>query len=134
MAPALIGILGLAWAGPAEATAAEGSGWEFAATFYAWLSDLEGDVRPKGTIEPVAVDLSHGDVLDSLKFAAFGTFEARKNRLIVLSDLTYAHLGASKGINIRDVYSSMPTSMRPRSPALWLEDIGSRMPASRSIC
>ena len=78
------------------------SDWQFAMHLYGWLSDLEGDIRAAGDVEPAEVDLSYGKVLDHLKFAAFGAFEARKGRLIFLSDLTYAHLGASGGIDVRD--------------------------------
>lgn len=88
---------------PCPAAAQGPSGWRFAATFYAWPSNLKGDVNTSEATHPVKVDLSHFDVLDHLKFAAFGSLEARKDRLVVLSDLTYAKLGASTGIEVRDV-------------------------------
>jgi opacity protein-like surface antigen len=92
----------LPMASAAQASEAAPSDWQFAATFYGWVSDLEGDIRAGGDVEPVDVDLSYGKVLEHLKFAAFGAFEARKDRLVLLSDLTYAHLGASSGIEVRD--------------------------------
>ena len=88
---------------PLATSAHAQSDWHFASTFYAWISDLEGNLRPAGPIEPVKVDLSYGKVLEHLKFAGFGAFEVRKDRLIFMTDLTYAHLGASSGIEIRDV-------------------------------
>ena len=79
------------------------SRWQLTAIAYGWLSDLKGDINTSEGTQPVAVDLSSFEVLDHLKFAAFGGFEARKGRLILASDLTYAHIGASSGIEIRDV-------------------------------
>lgn len=95
----LAALLALPWCTAAQAQ----SDWRFAATFYAWISDLEGNLNTSAATHPVAVDLSFGDVLEHLKFAGFGAFEARKGRLIFLTDLTYAHLGASSGIEVRDV-------------------------------
>lgn len=86
----------------AEKAQAE-SRWQLTAIAYGWLSDLKGDINTSEGTHPVAVDLSSFEVLDHLKFAAFGGFEARKGRLILASDLTYAHIGASSGIEIRDI-------------------------------
>ena len=92
------------WATAAQAAPDEtaSSDWKFAVTAYAWISDLEGNLRPGGPIEPVAVDLSYGKVLEHLKFAGFGAFQARKDRLILMADISYVHLGTSSGIEIRD--------------------------------
>ena len=87
----------------AQASSEQSSEWQFAATFYGWISDLEGDIRAAGDVEPVEVDLSHGKVLEHLKFAAFGAFEARKDRLVLMTDLTYAHLGATSGLHITEL-------------------------------
>jgi opacity protein-like surface antigen len=99
---AAAGLL-LPWA--ASASAADGlpSDWHFAVNFYAWVSDLQGSVNAAEATHPADIDLSHGDVLEHLKFAAFGSFEARKDRLVFMSDLTYAHIGASSGIGPGDV-------------------------------
>lgn len=100
---ALLAATLLSWPVEAKAAGKTASDWRFASTFYVWVSDLEGDLRTAGPVEPVTVDLSYGKVLDHLKFAAMGTFQARKDRLIFLADLSYVHLGASSGIDIRDV-------------------------------
>jgi hypothetical protein len=46
--------------------------------------------------------LSFGDVLEALKFAFMGAAEARRDRVIILGDLTFIHMDAKKGIGIRD--------------------------------
>jgi hypothetical protein len=95
----MVCCLCVTWATAAQAE----SEWQFAGSFYAWISDLEGDIRASGPVEPVHVDLSHSKVLEHLKFAGFGSLEARKGRFVAMADLTYAHLAASSGIEVRDV-------------------------------
>lgn len=99
---AIAGLL-LPWAASARAEEARSSDWQFAMHLYGWISDLEGDIRAGGDVEPVEADLSHGDVLEHLKFAAFGAFEARRNRLIFMADMTYAHLGAESGLHVTEL-------------------------------
>jgi opacity protein-like surface antigen len=99
---AAVGLL-LPWAASAQAAEQNSPECQFAGTFYAWLSDFEGNLNSTSATQPVAVDLSSGDVLKHLKFGAFGSFQAKKDRLILIGDFTYAHLGAEKGIAIRDV-------------------------------
>lgn len=55
-----------------------------------------------GPVDPVDLDLSFGDVLKAFKFAFMGAAEARRDRLVVLGDLTFIHLEAKDGIGIRD--------------------------------
>jgi hypothetical protein len=98
---ALAGAL-LPWAAAAQAEEGSKSDWQFATTMYVWVSDLEGNLRTAGEVQPVAVDLSYGDVLKHLKLAGMGALQARKGRLIFMADLNYVHLGADKGIGIRD--------------------------------
>jgi hypothetical protein len=76
--------------------------WKFATVTYAWLAGAEGDVDVIGPVEPVGLDLSLGDVIDSFKFAFMGSAEAQKGRLVLLGDLTFIHLEADHGIDIRD--------------------------------
>lgn len=69
--------------------------WRFdVAPFYLWLPALEGDVTVRG--QEVPVDVTVGEftetLFESLKVAATGRFEARKNRLILTLDLLYVSL------------------------------------------
>src|SRR5262245_40201028 len=110
----LLALLLASWAGAAQAQAAEpaptaasepaesSKDWQFATVTYVWLAGAKGDVDVIGPVEPVGLDLSFGDVLDSFKFAFMGAAEARHDRLVFLGDLTFIHLEANKGIDIRD--------------------------------
>jgi len=86
-------------AAPPEANDHE---WHFATVAYAWLAGAHGDVDVIESLPPVGLDLSFGDVLDSFKFAFMGSAEARKDKLVLLGDLTFIHLQADKGIDIRN--------------------------------
>ena len=111
---AMLSLFLVAWAGAAQAQSTEppadtlsepgkpAKQWEFATVTYVWLAGAKGDVDVIGPVEPVHLDLSVGDVLDSFKFAFMGAAEARHDRLVFLGDLTFIHLEAKKGIDIRD--------------------------------
>ena len=76
--------------------------WQFATIGYVWFATAKGETDVIKPVEPVGLDLSFGDVLKGLKFAFMGAAEARRDRLVILGDLTYVHLGTSKGIDIRN--------------------------------
>jgi hypothetical protein len=88
-------------ASPAQADTDEKK-WKFATIGYAWFAGAEGKTDVIGPVEPVDLDLSFGDVLKAFKFAFMGAAEARRDRLVVLGDLTFIHLEAKDGIGIRD--------------------------------
>ena len=67
--------------------------WSFAFTPYLWAASTHAKIKtPQG--ETIRVRQSFRDLLSDLKFAAMGTFEARRHRFVVVSDLIYLHLGA----------------------------------------
>lgn len=76
--------------------------WKFATIGYAWFAHAKGKTDVIGPVEPVDLDLSFGDVIKAFKFAFMGAAEARKDRLVILGDLTFIHLEAKEGIGIRD--------------------------------
>jgi hypothetical protein len=79
-----------------------GNGWQFKASPYLWMSSLKGDMGVSEEVEPVAVDLSFGDILGALKFALMGTFDARNGRFVATADMLYLSMGTSKDIDIRE--------------------------------
>lgn len=85
-----------------QATAANDGKWHFAGIGYAWLAGAYGTTKLGRIFPPVAVDMSPKDTIKSLKFVIMGAGELRHDRLILLGDLMWAHLGASKSIKIRD--------------------------------
>ena len=76
--------------------------WKFATIAYVWFAGAQGQTDVIGPAEPVGLDLSFGDVLNSLKFAFMGAAEARRDRIVILGDLTFIHLDTKKGLGIRD--------------------------------
>lgn len=76
--------------------------WKFATIAYGWFAGAHGETDVIGPVPPVGLDLSFGDVLKGFKFAFMGAAEARKDRFVVLGDLTFIHLEAKDGIGIRD--------------------------------
>ena len=76
--------------------------WEFATIGYIWGGRAHGRTDVIGPVEPVDVDLDLGDVIKSFKFAFMGAAEARHDRLVILGDLMFIHLGGDQGIGIRD--------------------------------
>lgn len=85
-----------------EQAATDEKKWKFATIGYAWFAGAEGKTDVIGPVEPVDLDLSFGDVIKAFKFAFMGAAEARRDRLIILGDLTFIHLDAKEGIGIRD--------------------------------
>lgn len=73
--------------------------WKFSVTPYAWLPAIDGRV---GVGRVAAnIDLSVGDVLDVLRFAAMGYGEARYGRYVMGLDALYVSIGDAKTIAFR---------------------------------
>jgi hypothetical protein len=68
--------------------------WQFQLTPYLWLASLHGTT---GTdTRQAQLDASFGDIFHTLKFAFMGTFEARRNRLGIVTDMQYVSLSDDK--------------------------------------
>ena len=77
-----------------SSTQPSGTGWEFAVTPYLWASGTKADINtPQG--ESIKVDESFIDILDDLKFAFMGAFEAKHGRFVSVQDIMFLSLGAS---------------------------------------
>lgn len=113
--PLLLGCAGMAKAEPATAQADEqpaatidqqapppAKKWEFATIGYVWFAGAKGETDVIGPLDPVGLDLSFGDVLKAFRFAFMGAAEARRDRLVILGDLTFIHLDTKRGIDIRN--------------------------------
>lgn len=70
--------------------------WQWHATIYAWLPSLSGETSFPPTGGGPTIDISADQILDALNFAFMGTFEARKGRWGLVTDVIYLDLGASK--------------------------------------
>lgn len=65
--------------------------WQFQATGYGWATALNGRVSVRN-LPPVKVDMSFGDVLKDLNGALMGSFLAKKDDWLILTDLVWAAL------------------------------------------
>jgi hypothetical protein len=66
-------------------------GWELALTPYMWFSGISGSISlPRGGTEDFSADF--GDIFDALKLGFMGTFEARRGRFSIITDLFYTNL------------------------------------------
>jgi hypothetical protein len=91
--------LAIAAGAPAAAQAqaqAANDGWRFGAAIYGWFPAISGQTAVPVQGGGANIDVSMADVVDALKFAFMGSFEARKGQWGLWTDLVYADFGASK--------------------------------------
>ncbi|MCU0919659.1 MAG: hypothetical protein MUF16_04885 [Burkholderiaceae bacterium] len=89
--------LAIAAAAPVAAQAqATSDDWRFQAAIYGWFPGISGNTAVPVQTGGANIDVSMGDVIDALKFAFMGSFEARKGQWGLWTDLVYADFGASK--------------------------------------
>ncbi len=70
------------------------SDWQFAFSPYLYATGISGTIGAQGrTIE---IDESFGDVLSNLDLGLMGTFEARKGKLIFVSDLIWTKMSVER--------------------------------------
>ena len=67
------------------------NGWQFAIAPYLWGADISGQTQ-RGS----QIDVPIGDIVDNLESALMVSFEARKNKWMVLADYLYLDVAASK--------------------------------------
>ena len=68
--------------------------WQFQFSPYFWLASLHGTGGVGN--QTTQVDESFSDIFHSLKFALMGVFEARKGRLVSLTDMEYVSIRDDK--------------------------------------
>ena len=69
-------------------------GWQFAFTPYLFASGVSGTVGANG--RQLEVDANFGNVWENLDIGLMGTFEARKGRLVMFTDLMWTKLSAER--------------------------------------
>jgi hypothetical protein len=99
LAAALLTTL-LAAAAPLTAQAQASDAWKFEVSLYGWFPAISGTTSFPPNGNGPSVDVSMGDVIDALKFAFMGTFEARSGQWGVWTDLVYSDFGASHGTTL----------------------------------
>ena len=68
--------------------------WQFQLTPYLWIVGISGQAGIRDLVVDVESGLTDSDV--HLNFGFMATFEARKNRWIILTDLQYSSLGTER--------------------------------------
>jgi len=76
--------------------------WQFEVSIYGWFPAISGTTSFPPSGNGPSVDVSMGDVIDALKFAFMGSFEARNGQWGLWTDLVYGDFGASKS-RTRDI-------------------------------
>lgn len=64
------------------------AGWSFQLTPYVWATGLGGSLRPLAGGPKISIDKSFSDILEDLDIAFFITGLARKDRFVLLGDLS----------------------------------------------
>ena len=64
--------------------------WQFDAQLYVWAADFSGDMDIAGTTVPFDVPFS--TLVDNLKMGFYGSFEARKQKWLIFTDVVYLNI------------------------------------------
>lgn len=93
----VVPLLAASLAGPVLAQGSSASdGWQFEAAVFGWFPSIDGTTSfPTGASGP-SISVGADQLIDSLKFAFMGTFEARRGRWGLLSDLVYTDVGDAR--------------------------------------
>jgi opacity protein-like surface antigen len=79
---------------PRSPQAADADKWQFQFSPYFWLASLHGTAGVGN--RSTQVDESFSDIFHTLKFAFMGVFEARKGKLMLVTDLEYVSIEDDK--------------------------------------
>lgn len=90
-------LLALALIAPGSASAQRVSDeWKFNAVIYGWFPSIGGKTNFPAANGGTDVNVDIDKILDNLKFVFMGSFEARKGRWGMLTDIVYMDVGGSK--------------------------------------
>jgi hypothetical protein len=94
-------LRGQAPAVAADPTAASASGWVFGVHSYTWATSVDGTFRTLPPGPAVKLHLGFSDVLDDLDGALMVSAEARRDRLVLFSDLLLSRLSTGRSFTAR---------------------------------
>ncbi|MFC7395578.1 hypothetical protein ACFQU1_00030 [Chelatococcus sp. GCM10030263] len=84
---------------PAAIPAPVPTSWTFQATFYGWLTSLNGKVGVRN-LPPAKVNASFGDILENLDGALMGSFLAKNGDWMILADLVWSQLSDNATLKV----------------------------------
>jgi hypothetical protein len=100
--PALVGAALMPAAAMAQSAPAPAPGpWRYAASVYLYVPSVSGSTSYPADSGGTPINISAEDVLERLKMAAMGSFDAHNGQWGVFTDLVYLRFGATKS-NSRD--------------------------------
>jgi len=84
-----------------DATTTVDDQWHFSFLPYLWFAGMHGTVGALGF--KTGVSASPGDLLSHFNFGLMGTFEARRNRLILPTDMMWIRLSDDHGVPLNEI-------------------------------
>jgi opacity protein-like surface antigen len=103
-------IIGLTLGTAAPSSAYAQSEWEYSLSAYGWFTGLSSQVETR--FGDVDSDASFSDILEQLNMAAFATFEARRARWALVTDLNYASLTAEQDAPVSLAFEDIEADTR----------------------
>jgi len=85
----------------AQQPASEIEPWQFGVSIYGWLPDIEGETSFSQAGGGSDFEIDVDNILDNLDFTLMGTFDVRKGRWGILTDIIYMDVDNSKN-GVRD--------------------------------
>ncbi len=126
---AVAAALAAVWVAPNVALAeSSGDPWQFRAQLYLWLPSIDGETNFPPSAGGVGASVDLGDYfnLDNLQSTFMGTFEARKGRWGMLTDVLYLDFDENKS-GTRDLVLSTGPGGRIEIPIGAAADVGLRL-------
>jgi len=66
--------------------------WQFDAQIYVWAADFSGDMHIDIVDKTVPFDIPFSTLVDNLKMGFYGSFEARKEKWLIFTDVVYLNV------------------------------------------
>jgi len=66
--------------------------WQFDAQIYVWAADFSGDMHFDKFDKTVPFDIPFSTLVDNLKMGFYGSFEARKQKWLIFTDVVYLNI------------------------------------------
>ena len=86
--------------------------WQFQATGYGWATALNGEAGVRN-LPPVNVNVTFGDLLKKLNGAVMGSFLAKKDDWLILTDLVWAALSDDAAVKLPGIRHSTLAAITP---------------------
>ena len=79
--------------------------WQFVVSPYLWVAGQSGDVATLPGAQPAEIDIEFEDIIENLDMTFMGLFEARKDKLILFSEIFYIDIETDKADTPRQLFS-----------------------------